>query len=278
MQPVDNTFSLPPFPFAVPEPPQPGMASHAVWFKTYAALETAACPYERGPMDLKLAHTRQVVDNARSICTSESMSDRETHACLLAALYHDVGRFLQYRIWKTFKDSQSQNHGLISAAILETCHVLQNEPDVASEVLDAVRWHNAPHLPKDMQDNVAAKVVRDADKIDILRVIDSHLSGPGPYEPTVILSLPDDPRLFSQRVIDCALNQSTASYGDLLSVNDFRLLLGSWVFALNYPSSRRMLASQGHVERLLAPLPQDIYGEAKKTILSALAKSQKAGA
>lgn len=40
---------------------------------------------------------------------------------------------------------------------------------------------------------LAANVVRDADKLDILRVMDEHLSGPGPYNPTVVLQLPNEP-------------------------------------------------------------------------------------
>ena len=266
-------FPLPPFPFSLPSKPRQGFEKHLAWFRKYTAREMEACPHDKGPMELKIVHTMQVVDLARSICHSEGLEEKETYVCLLSALYHDVGRFLQYRLWQSFRDRTSANHGLIGESILKFCHVLGNEPRaVSSEATKAVRWHNAAEIPEEMRDSVALKVVRDADKIDILRVIDGHLSGPGPYEPTVILSLPDDPELFSQRVIDCALEGSTASYEDLRSVNDFRLLLASWINGLNFEAARRVLAAQGHVERLLSPLPENIYGRAKKAVLETVSK------
>ncbi|MFP4285712.1 MAG: hypothetical protein ACLFQG_09180 [Desulfovermiculus sp.] len=42
----------------------------------------------------------------------------------------------------------------------------------------------------------------------------------------------------------------------MIWVNDFKLLLCSWVFALNYFASRRIMAEQGEIERLLDSLPQ----------------------
>lgn len=261
---------LPPFPFALPEPPacRADLDAHLAWFQAYADREIAVCPHDPAPLQLKLFHSMQVVDNARAICAGEHLP--EERACLLAALYHDVGRFAQYRQWKTFKDRDSVNHGLLSSTLLEECQVLRNEPELAEEVIAAVRWHNAFRLPEDVQANVAARVVRDADKLDILRVIDGHLASEGPYEPTVILSLPDDRRGFSQKVLDCALRGEIASYTDLTCVNDFRLLLGTWVHGLNFATSRQMMARQGHVERLLAPLPEDIFGTAKKALLASL--------
>lgn len=268
-----DCFPLPPFPFALPNRPKAGFENHLVWFRKYTAREMKACPHDKGPMELKIVHTMKVVDLARSICHSEGLEKQETYISLLSALYHDVGRFLQYRLWQSFRDRESANHGLIGESILKFCHVLGNEPnEVKAEVTKAVRWHNAAEIPEGMQESVALKVVRDADKIDILRVIDGHLSGPGPYEPTAILSLPDDPELFSQKVIDCALEGSTASYEDLRSVNDFRLLLGSWINGLNFEAARRVLAAQGHVERLLSPLPENIYGAAKKAVLETVSK------
>ncbi len=263
---------LPPFPFALPKPPagEAGLDAHIAWFRSYADKEIAVCPHDPAPLELKLFHTMRVVDNARAICAGENLPDERV--CMLAALYHDVGRFAQYRVWKTFKDKESVNHGLLSSTVLEKCQVLRNEPEIAEDVIAAVRWHNAFRLPEGMEHNVAALVVRDADKLDILRVIDGHLSSEGPYEPTVILSLPDDRRGFSQTVLDCALRGVTASYTDLTTVNDFRLLLGTWIDGLNFATSRRMMAEQGHVERLLAPLPEDIFGKAKKTLLQRLKK------
>lgn len=148
------------------------------------------------PMDLKLRHTMAVLGNARRIAASEGFGVALTRACLLAALYHDVARFEQYLRYHTFKDRESCNHGQLGVKILKREARLAGE-DAATRkiVLAAVGLHNRfalpAHLPRETE--LAAHVVRDADKLDILRIMDEHLGGPGPYSPTVVLNLPDDP-------------------------------------------------------------------------------------
>ncbi|MDO5538316.1 MAG: hypothetical protein Q4F72_12415, partial [Desulfovibrionaceae bacterium] len=88
---------------------------------------------------------------------------------------------------------------------------------------------------------------------------------------SLILSLPDDPELFSAKVIDCALSGRAAGYGDLVSVNDFRLLLGTWINALNFPSAKKVMAAQGHALRLVSALPDRHYGQARDRLLASLA-------
>lgn len=249
------------------------IASHRDWFSRYTAAEKALCPRDPGPMNLKTDHTFRVLDNAAHIVRSERFSPPLGRACLLAALYHDIARFEQYRIWNTFRDSLSCSHGALGAHILERMGVLRNEAVLAPTVIRAVELHNARDLPTGLPLDVSlvARVVRDADKLDILRVMDEHLSRKGPYSPTIVLSRPDDPALFSQKVIDDVLAGRVATYDDLKSVNDFRLLLGGWVNALSFASSRERMAADGHAARLVAALPDDgAYAGARALLLARL--------
>ncbi len=264
-------------PFTAPPPPERGrdpldIEAHEAWFRAYAALERACCPFDPGPEDLKLEHTFHVLDNARAISRAAGCAAPLARACLLAALYHDIGRFEQYRLHRTFRDRDSVNHGELGAALVERFDLMRHEPFVRAAVTRAVALHNAWRLPDDLPVDaaLATGVVRDADKLDILRVMDEHLSGPKPYEPTVVLSLPDAPDLHSEKVIAMALEGRAASYSDLVSVNDFRLLLGSWVNALHNPESKRLMAAQGHARALLAALPDRHYGRARDALLAAL--------
>ncbi|MFV0348028.1 MAG: hypothetical protein ACK5JO_05525 [Halodesulfovibrio sp.] len=50
-------------------------------------------------------------------------------------------------------------------------------------------------------------------------------------------------------------------------MNDFKLLLGSWVFELNYAESSRMLRERGLVEALLATWPEHPDVEAMKDVV-----------
>lgn len=249
------------------------MEKHLEWFEAYARRKIAACTVDAAPIELKLEHTLNVLANAREI--AQSLGARESRVLQLAALYHDLARFDQFLEYDTFKDKDSRDHGAWSARLLRRHNRLSDEdPWVRQQVMLAVTRHNKRGLPRNLPQNTLlfCGLLRDADKLDILRVMDKHLSGPKPYNPTVILSLPDDPALFGPRVIEAALSRTCASYGDLRSVNDFRLLLATWYFDLHSPTSKRLFIEAGHARNLLIALPDDhIYGEAKKYVLGCMA-------
>ena len=252
----------------------PDICLHEQWFAAYAARERAKEQGDPAPMDLKLRHTMAVLGNARRIAASEGFGVALTRACLLAALYHDVARFEQYLRYHTFKDRESCNHGQLGVKILKREARLAGE-DAATRkiVLAAVGLHNRfalpAHLPRETE--LAAHVVRDADKLDILRIMDEHLGGPGPYSPTVVLNLPDDPALAGEAVLRAARAGQVAAYADLRSVNDFRVLLGTWFFDMHFEASRRQFVENGHARRLLDGLPQNAtYGPVRAAMLERL--------
>ncbi|MDD4701213.1 MAG: HD domain-containing protein [Desulfovibrio sp.] len=238
------------------------------------AVESASPNGDIGPMSLKIRHSMGVLHNARRIVDSEDFSAAQGRVCLLAALYHDVGRFEQYLRFHMFKDKESCNHGQLGVRILKQKKRLQGEDaPIRKAVLAAVALHNRFALPQGLPEHmaIAAHVVRDADKLDILRVMDEHLSGPGPYNPTVVLSLPDDANLHSDAVIQAAREERVAAYADLRSVNDFRLLLGTWFFDMHFDSSRRQFVEDGHARNLLRGLPDvSPYKAVAQTLLEKL--------
>ena len=97
--------------------------------------------------------------------------------------------------------------------------------------------------------------MRDADKLDILRVMDEHLSDAAPYNPTVVLQQPDDPTIASEAVLNAVREKRVAAYADLRCVNDFRLLLGTWFFDLHFATCRSKFLQDGHAHNLLRSMP-----------------------
>ncbi len=254
------------------------ISAHENWFAVYAAskcaVESANPRGDVGPMHLKIRHSMAVLENARRMVACENFSSVQRRVCLLAALYHDVGRFEQYLRFHTFKDKESCDHGQMGVRILKQEKRLNDEdPLVRKAVLAAVSLHNRFALPRGLPEltATAAHVVRDADKLDILRVMDEQLSGPGPYHPTVVLSLPDVPDVYSEAVLRAVSEGRVAAYADLRSVNDFRLLLGTWFFDMHFASSRRQFVEDGHALNLLRGLPDHApYGQARQAMLEKL--------
>lgn len=244
---------------------------HIRRFEKYAKAMTAKASGDASPMLLKSRHTRMVLDNASHIAAAEKPAPRLGRATLLAALYHDIGRFEQYLEYQSFRDAETCNHGLLGVKITRREKMLVDEDKkIAGIALAAIGLHNRFALPAHLAPDIrfAADVVRDSDKLDILRVMDEHLSAPGPYNPTVVLSLPDSGELYSPTVIEAALQGAVAAYADLRSVNDFRLLLGTWFYEMHFASSKKRFMEDGHAARLVGALPQNaIYGKARAKLL-----------
>ena len=245
---------------------------HEEWFAAYAAGKIAEAGLDAEPLRLKCEHTRRVLAAAREIVRAEQFPPRLARAALLAALYHDVGRFDQYLRHRTFNDRVSCNHAVLGIRIINQEGCLGGE-ELHHTIGAAVALHNRFLLPAALPDDLRriTLVVRDADKLDILRLMDEELHGEGKCAQTVVYDLPDDPARVSDTIIAAALAGHPASYGDLRSVGDFRLLLAAWIFEMNFAASRRRFAADGHARRLVAALPPDSpYGPARAAILARL--------
>lgn len=253
-----------------PEPDDTDITAHVRWFAEYAARERAKEDADPAPMDLKRRHTLEVLANARRIVAGGGVPPRLARACLLAALYHDVGRFEQYVRYHTFRDGESCDHGRQGVLVLKKERPLACEaPRLRLLVQAGVALHNRFALPTgaDADAALVTNVVRDADKLDILRVIAEHLSGPGPYHPTVVLQQPDDPAIASPAVLEAVRRHEVAHYGDLNCLNDFRLLLGTWFDDLHFRASRRQFLGDGHAVRILRGIPDAAPQRAMRDLL-----------
>lgn len=245
---------------------QHDISSHEHWFADfvdqYRQLELR--PGQRDvqgdvlPINLKEEHTAAVLAHTRLLVDEENFPHPLDRACVLAALYHDVARFPQYARWHTFKDSLSVNHGLLGVKVLKRQGRLDSEePRVRALVLAAVGMHNRFAVPCGLDPDVqlVVDVVRDADKLDIFRIMAGHLAEKPPYNEAVVLHVSQKTDLWSPKVLDDVTHRRVAAYADLTSVSDLRLLLASWMYDLRFAGTRRVLAQSGLIEELLEALP-----------------------
>ena len=224
---------------------------------------------DAAPLRLKVEHTFRVVEHAGLIVDSLADDDRERdwsrdgeacRAAVLAALYHDCGRFPQFRRYRTFMDAKSVNHAVLSFQTMRDGHFLQEESGRVRRLAQcAVLLHNryalSPMLAPDAR--FVTDIVRDSDKLDIFRVMVGYLGNALPERDAVLLHVADDPDQWSSKVVEDVLAGRVARYVDLRFVNDFRLLLGTWMLELRFSATRRALADSGLMEQVLAGLPED---------------------
>ncbi len=195
---------------------------------------------------LKIDHTYRVAEIAERIADSIG-ADRDL--AWMLGMFHDIGRFEQYTVYGTFRDAKSVDHAEFGADILfekdERFKGIFEEWNKVAET--AIRLHNKLELPDDLDDKTLmyCNIIRDADKIDIFRVITEP-----PYDERcrIIVSM-DTPA--NEEVINCVRGHRCVPRP--LIDNKFESMIGQCCmgFELVYPESIVITKEQGYLEMLL---------------------------
>ncbi|MDL2267660.1 HD domain-containing protein [Desulfovibrio sp. OttesenSCG-928-G15] len=236
----------------------------AARFREYASGFYTGDEAEDYPLKVKEDHSFRVYALALRIAGAEAAfaGPLTAKGIGLAALFHDVARFHQYRTYHTFWDDVSLNHGAEGARIIYQQGFLASEEAALRRlVLAAVSLHNRKAVPPRLggATRIVLQGLRDADKLDILRVLANTLEGDSRDNDVVLMHLSDEPALYSPNVLVDLEAGRQASYRDMRYYNDFRILLISWLFDLGFAESRRIAREEGHMLRLvkgLAGIPE----------------------
>lgn len=245
------------------------------WFDNYVEPFLVTDGEGAKNIRLKIKHTRKVCEAMALLSEGENLSEDEARIASAVALLHDVGRFPQYRRWRTFRDSESDNHARLAIDVIREENILAGI--AASEQLlieEAVRYHNLLKPPAQIQSPTRQYInlIRDADKLDIWRVFVELLAQP-PEEraSAATLGLPELPGAVSEQCIAALNSGSIVPLDTITCFNDFKLLQISWVYDLTYATSRRILLERGYISTLAATLPeQDNIHEAVSKALVTL--------
>lgn len=214
-------------------------------------------------MQLKRTHTAFVVKNAEAIAAGEGFSPAAREVALAAALLHDTGRYEQLKRYDTFKDSDSVDHAVLSHDIVLAQGWLGRVGADAAwkdAVLKSVLYHNRRDLPEGVLSprvvpvseldllSVAAHTVRDADKLDIFRVLEDQVAhadwrGDSRAFWNLAVSAPPNPS-----VVECIERGLPVDYQQIASLADFVLIQVGWMVSdLQFATSRRLCRERGHL-------------------------------
>ena len=125
-------------------------------------------------LERKYRHSYRVMKLIEKLARSLKLSEEDvTLACIIGIL-HDIGRFEQLKETDSYDDSKFEHadfgvHYLKKSHFLEQCHV----PDAwHSIIFTAIQLHNKYQIPEHLDEKTLlfTKLIRDADKIDILRL------------------------------------------------------------------------------------------------------------
>ena len=235
------------------------------WFEKYTETFLTDDEIYNANIRLKIEHSYRVLDRMTEITDDLQLKGRRRRIALACALLHDAGRFEQFKQYRTFSDMRSANHGELGKWVIEEHNVLSElSPNAVEIIVTAVQYHNAKRLPDELnaEQRFYAELTRDADKIDIYKVINEYYYDTNPdKDPVMVHNLPELPDI-SEAVFDEYMDDGHVSAANLKSVADFKVFQIGWVWDINTRAALRILNKLGYVERMIALLPDTEKGRA----------------
>lgn len=213
---------------------------------------------------VKLDHSLRVRDEAVRLAAIHAVElDRlgvSAETAALAGLLHDAGRFEQFRRFQTFNDRVSVNHAALSVRVIRRENFLAHlSPAVQRLVLGAIMLHNRKIVrpPASTPLGYLARLLRDADKLDIYRVMLDYFMPGGDRPAFMTLDAKPHETAYTPEVLDDVLAGRMVDYARLCWENDFKLLMLAWVHDLNLPGAAQAFLERDLVGRVLSLLPDN---------------------
>lgn len=201
---------------------------------------------------LKIEHTYRVSELCECIARSLKLNEEEISLAWLLGILHDIGRFEQLKNYGTFVDAQSIDHAMYGAEILfeqgKIRDFIENERE-DELIRKAVAYHSAYHLPQELDERTKmfCQILRDGDKIDILKVnVDFPLEEIYNVTTNELRSCK-----VSEAVME-AFKEGHAVYRGLKKTPaDYVTGHISLVYELIYPKSIALVKEQGYLQKLM---------------------------
>ncbi len=253
---------------------------------------------------LKIDHTYRVANLCEQIAQSLELSAAEVDLAWLSGMLHDVGRFEQLRRYNTFSDAQSIDHARFAVELLydegliadyvpeisttelvadartwrsmggaDESPTAQSEDMPLSDILQTLRIaigeHSAYRIQKglDERTRMFCQILRDADKVDIFRVIcDTPMEEVYGFQTKDILRSAITPEVmqafYEHHAVLRKLKKCPA---------DYIVAHGSLTFELVYPESLRIAKEQGYLKQMMSfqsenPDTAEIFEDLRKDL------------
>jgi hypothetical protein len=228
------------------------------WFQGYVGGFSSDNARVQAHLKLKQQHTYRVCAEMRHLVQSLALPDRDARIAEAIALLHDTGRFEQFVRYQTFLDARSENHCLLGLRILTEQKVLDALDENERRIIEkAIEFHGAMELPDLPADTLLfARLIRDADKIDIFDVIirnyKEYLTKPEGF--VLEVAFLDTPGC-SPKVAQAVLARRPIDYRDLTTIDDAKLMQLGWVFDINFTAALVRIRDRGYLDELVHLLP-----------------------
>ena len=197
----------------------------------------------------KQKHSLRVMEISKQISNELKLNEEEIQISALIGLLHDIARFEQRKLYETFHDTKSFDHGDYGEKILEKDIRKYIETNQYDKIIKtAVRNHNKFKIEDGLseKENLFSKIIRDADKLDIFyEAVEMFWKGKEKQiEETVILD----------KVIEQFKKRLTIKREDIEqgknTINNVISII-AFIYDMNFKPSFEILKKENYINRIL---------------------------
>lgn len=215
-------------------------------FLSYASNYDSNNPH----ISMKISHILRVMEWSRKIAENLNLSQEDIELATLIGLLHDLARFEQRRLYDTFSDSKSVDHGDLAVTILEENEYIRKyvEDNQYDDIIKtAVRNHNKFKIEEGLDERTLlhSQIVRDADKLDIMYE-GVHMFYNTPNDIEQIENLPIAPEYYEQFMQSKQIFRKKDP-----TVLDGMICLISFIFDLNFDYSKKEILKENYINDIL---------------------------
>ena len=218
---------------------------------------------------MKEKHTGYVTAHARELALHLGLDEHEAGLAELMGLLHDVGRFRQWQLYKTFVDARSEDHADLGVKVIRELPFFDRLAETDREVLlFAIGNHNKKEIQQtnSRRQLLFARIIRDADKLDIFRVLAPYLTvdeEAGQQSATIqrFMKGPNgeatgEKGVFAPGFLERFVNGQQVDYTMIRTNEDRKLVRLMWVYDVNFAWTLRRIRDKGYIDAIIANLPQ----------------------
>ena len=193
----------------------------------------------------KYFHSFRVRAISHAISKKLNWNTHDIYLATVIGLIHDIGRFEQLKNYHTYQDGKSIDHGDYGIKVLLDDQMIKKF-DIAKEdedtVLFCVKNHNKIQIEStNVTDCIKqAKLIRDADKIDILNA----------YTDLNAYQITNKLNEISETVEKQFFLKKTIHTQDIETTADELIFTLSYIFDLNYKESIKWILKRKYIEKL----------------------------
>lgn len=209
---------------------------------------------------IKKNHSLRVAELCYFLADKLQLDEDERYLAYFVGLFHDIGRFKQLLEYNTFNDSISVDHAEYSVEVLKDGNFRTKLTERQFEVaLLTINWHNKRELPKNLTEDerTIAQLLRDADKLDILKVLTDYYTKPKVVpNHTLTWEMPKGVTV-SPAVSKQILSGKLVAKDKVQNEMDIKVMQLSWVYDINFKPSFELIMEKRFLEKIYNSLPKN---------------------